>query len=232
MKTVPGAANQVKQSNYETRTGTVTQLLDEFEKEVMRKFPHHRFTIARQKASAAEFDRNRGPGVVQSDVDYAMDGEIPPPEGRSIQSQHWSPMGYTAFIQVVSWLVTAAWIDQSSELPIGAAVTVEPSDSSEAGATIPAVGSFWAEVVSLPCVASAGRYSVRRYGAAEDAEPELIERHLLRHRKLMTKAFIHISNDKTHDSYAAQTFMNQTFYWIGDSTLHSNSHAQTLTLTL
>ena len=87
-KAVPGASNhQTKQANYETRVGTVVEFLDEFEKDVMRKFPHHRFTIARQKATAAQFDRNRGPGVVQSDVDFAMDGDIPPPEGRSIQSQ-------------------------------------------------------------------------------------------------------------------------------------------------
>ena len=175
----------------------------------------HRFSIARQKATAAEFDRNRGPGVIQSDVDFAMDGDIPPPEGRSIQAQHWTPMGYTAFIQVVSWLVTAAWIDRNSELVLGTAVTVEPADKSVVGAIEPAADSFWAEIVSLPFPGST-RYGVRRYGAAEDAEPEMVERQYLRHRKLMmTKAFIHISNDKTHDSHAAQTFMNETFDWIG-----------------
>ena len=67
------------------------------------------------------------------------------------------------------------------------------------------------------------KYGIRRYGAAEDAEPELVECEFLRHRKLMTKAFIHISNDKTHDSHAAQTFMNATFDWIGpDPSRHPN----------
>ena len=67
------------------------QFLDEFERDVMRKFPHHRFTISRAKATAAEFERNRGPGWIQSDIDFAMDGEIPPPHGRAIQSDQ--PLG-------------------------------------------------------------------------------------------------------------------------------------------
>ena len=48
--TVPGEA---KQSSYESRRGTVVQFLDEFERESMRKFPQHRFTIQRQKAMDA-----------------------------------------------------------------------------------------------------------------------------------------------------------------------------------
>ena len=63
--------------------------------------PHHRFTISRQKAMAAEFERNRWPGWVQSDIDFAMDGDIPPPQGRACQSEHWSPMPFTLFVQVV-----------------------------------------------------------------------------------------------------------------------------------
>ena len=121
--TSPG---EPKQPSYEVKTGTVIEFLDEFERDTMRKFPHHRFTIFRQKASAAEFERNRWPGWVQSDIDFAMDGDIPPPQGRACQSEHWSPMGYTLFVQVVSWLVTAVWTDRSSALVKGTAVTVEP----------------------------------------------------------------------------------------------------------
>ena len=116
----------------------------------MRKFPHHRFTINRQKAMAAEFERNRWPGWLQSDIDFAMDGDIPPPQGRAIQSEHWSPMGFTLFVQVVSWLESAAWIDRTSALAKGTAVTVEPAEGSTLGTTKPASGSFWAEVLSLP----------------------------------------------------------------------------------
>ena len=39
-------------------------------------FPHHRFISSRAKDTAAKFKRNRGPGWIQSDVDFAMDGEI------------------------------------------------------------------------------------------------------------------------------------------------------------
>ena len=95
-----GSPGEAKQPNYEAKTGTLVQFLDEFERDVMRKFPHHRFTVSRTKATAAEFERNRGPGWVQSDIDFAMDGEIPPPGGRAIQSDHWSPMSYTLFVQV------------------------------------------------------------------------------------------------------------------------------------
>ena len=77
--------------------------LDEFERETMRKFPHHRFTVQRQKAMDAEFQRNRWPGWLQFNVDFAMNGTIPPPQGRSMQMNHWSPMDFTLFINVISW---------------------------------------------------------------------------------------------------------------------------------
>ena len=129
-------------TKYEAKVGTVAELLDEFETQVhrgltiatttatppppchampplpprpqvMRKFPHHRFTIQRQKEMDGQFSRNRGPGVVQSDIDFMMDGTIPPPDGRSIQSDHWVPMSWTGFIQVSpsaysNWLPLAA----------------------------------------------------------------------------------------------------------------------------
>ena len=40
------------------------------------------------------------------------------------------------------------------------------------------------------------------------------QRQFLRHRKLHTKAFAHVSNDKTHDSHAAQTFINKTISYL------------------
>ena len=215
-KTNPGEA---KEPSYEVKTGTVIEFLDEFERDVMKKFPHHRFTVSRQKAMAAEFERNRWPGWVQSDIDFAMDGDIPPPQGRAVQSEHWSPMSFTLFVQVVSWLESAAWINRKSTLAKGTAVTCEPAEHSKAGTTEPATGSYWAEVVELPSPTNTSDdpelhiYGVRRHGAAEDAI-EYVERRWLRHRKLHTKAFTHVSNDKTHDSHAAQTFLNKTFEYL------------------
>ena len=216
--TSPGEA---KQPTYESKTGTLVQFLDDFERDVMRKFPHHRFTVARQKAMAAEFNRNRGPGWIQSDVDFAMDGTIPPPRGRSIQSDHWSPMSYTLFIQVISWLESAAWKSRNSKLDLNCAVTIEPADASEPDSIIPAKGSCYAEVMAVPSATERAatdpeqlRYGVRRHGASDDDPLEYVERRYLRHRKLHTKAFVHVSNDKTHDSYAAQTFINKTIDYL------------------
>ena len=206
-----GQAGEPSQPSYEQRRGTVVEFLDDFEASAMRKFPHHRFTIMRQKDMAAQFERNRGPGWVQSDVDFAMDGTIPPPGGVSVQSDHWSPMSFTLFVQVVSWLETDAWVKRSGNLPLHAAVTVEPASASVPGATEPAKGSYWAQVVALPSAADVAaatdpeqlKYGVCRHGLDGDSEPELefIERRYLRHRKLQTKVFAHVSDDKTHDSH-------------------------------
>ena len=197
-------------SCYEARHGTIVQFLDEFERESMRKFPQHRFTVQRQKAMDAEFQRNRWPDWLQFDVDFAMNGTIPPPQGRSMQSDHWSPMDFTLFINVVSWLRSDKWVSRTSDLAKGNAVTVEPAAESLPGATEPAAGSYWAEVVTLPASGSEPVEPERRicglrcYGASSDAPLEMIERRFLRQRVLHTKAYIHVSDDKTHDSHAAQ----------------------------
>lgn len=177
-KTEPGEA---KQPNYEPRTGTVVQFLDEFERDIMSKFPHHRFTVHRQKEAAAEFDRNRCPGWVQSDVDFAMDGVILPPKGHAIQSDHWSPPTFTLFNQVCSWLETAAWVSRTSKLNVGDVVTVEPAEGSQSGVTQPAAGSYWAEVVLAPSsiseeseAAEQQLYGVRRHGVSAETPPEQV----------------------------------------------------------
>lgn len=213
--TTPGEASETR---YDERHGTVVQFLDEFERETIRKFAHHRFTLQRQKATDAEFDRNSWPGWLQFNIDFAMDGTIPPPEGRSMQTDHWSPMSYTLFVNIVSWLRTDKWVDRSSSLPRGAFVTVEPGEASIVNATEPAEGSYWAEVVGLPRICSTNEvsqvdpgalvYTVRRHGSSSDDPLEEIERRFLRHREKHTKAFCHISDDKMHDSYAAQKFIS------------------------
>ena len=53
-------------------------------------------------------------------------------------------------------------------------------------------------------------YGVLRHGASDESPPEQVPRALLRHRKLHTKAIFGISDDKKHDSYAAQWFMKAT----------------------
>lgn len=114
-------------------------------------------------------------------------------------------MTYTGLIQVLSWIPKAVWISRSSNLKLGAFVTVEPAERLVAGSIEPAEGSYGAEVVQLP-QGSTGvdperrLYGIRRYGASADEPPEMVERQFLRDRQRHTKAFVHISDDKTHDS--------------------------------
>jgi hypothetical protein len=124
--------------------------------------------------------------------------------------------------QVVSRLESAAWKSRDSELSKNMAVTVEPAAASVPGSIQPAEGSYWAEVMALPSAAQRAevsdperlQYGVRRHGASDEASLEWVERRYLRQRKLHTKAFIHISDDKTHDSDAAQTFIEKTMAYL------------------
>ena len=169
VSTVPLCVSQVPK--YEQRRGTLVQFLDEFEKSVMKKYPFHRFTVMRQKGTARQFDQNRGPGWVQSDIDFGMDGEILPPRGKSIQSDHWSPMGYTIFINVVSWLRSNEWKKREGDLTIGDHVTVEPKDVSVPDSVTVVQGSYFAEIIHTPTnkdvSANEHLYAVRRDGQAE-----------------------------------------------------------------
>ena len=177
------AAGADKQLMHEPRSGTVVEFLDEFEREAMAKFPFHKFTIIRQKAMAAEFERNRCPGWLQFDVDFAENGAIITAE--EVQSQYWKINSFTLFVQVVSFLVSVDWVSRTSRLSCGTAVTVELDGASELGAVQPGKGSFWAEVVSVPAplaaeafdvARQAQMYGVRRQGAAEGSAPEQVRR--------------------------------------------------------
>lgn len=142
------AAGEAKELMHEPRSGTIVEFLDEFERQAMAKFPFHKFTIVRQKTMAAEFERNRWPGWLHFDVDFAENGAIITAE--EVQSQYWQISAFTLFVQVVSWLVSEAWVSRTSRLVRGTAVTVELDGASEPGSTQPGKGSYWAEVVSVP----------------------------------------------------------------------------------
>ena len=57
-------------------------------------------------------------------------------------------------------------------------------------------------------------YSVRPYGAKEGEAPLTVARSLLRHRKVHTKAIFGITDDKKHDSFAAQWFMTASLKFL------------------
>ena len=131
---------------------------------------------------------------------------------------------------MVSWLDTSSWIDRTSELAIGAAVTVEPESESAPGSVDPPTGSFWAEVVELPVTTDSERqvYGVRGHGPAETTAVQHVERQRLRARVLKTTAFVYISNDKTHDSIAAQTFIKATLTYLLDNYVSTGMHLPAL----
>lgn len=143
-------------------------------------------------------------------------------------------MSYTLFPCIASWLSTAAWQSCTSELSLGDEVTVECHITYQQGALEPSAGSFWAEVVSLPDMNQSQleperqRYGVQKYGQRADEPPIYVERLYLRLRKLETHAFIHISDDKTHDSHAAQAFLEKTLKYLEEEQIRTEEHFSAL----
>ena len=141
----------------ERRTGTLIDVLDEFETKVMAKYPFHRQTMINQKAAdqvcsplshrrplhtahthayicipcAQEREDNMPPQVLDVDSDYSENGSTPDP--REIQSQYWYHSYFTLFISIWAYLCSATWIDRRSALSKGDAVTVEPDGESIEG---------------------------------------------------------------------------------------------------
>lgn len=74
--------------------------------------------------------------------------------------------------------------------------------------TVPPADAFWASVLRLP--GDDGLYTVIDRSGVEHYFP----RSQLRHRKLITKAFIGITDDKQHDTYSTQHFIRKELeYW-------------------
>ena len=115
--------------------GAVVYFLDEF------VVYFHRSTLSRQKAASLAFVRDRRPGVLSGDIDFAENMDIE--EARKVQSEHWSKDQCTLFMGVWQWLDLGAWNRQVGELGVSAEVTVRDEKSGDARA----VGSFWAKVV-------------------------------------------------------------------------------------
>jgi hypothetical protein len=200
-----------KEPMRKARVGTVVEFLDEVKRDVMATFPFHKYTINRQEAMAFEFARVRWPGWLQLDVVFAKNGRIIP--GREVQSEYWVTKQYTLFVQVVSWLKHDAWRSRDSILSVRGVVTVEPEGASVVGAIEPAPSSLWGEIIttpSEPTVSETVLYGVRRFSESDEEPLVMVPRHRLRHRKLHTKAYLGITDDKKHDSFAAQYFIKAT----------------------
>ena len=95
-------------------------LLDEFEKASV-KFPGHRQLVGAAKAAALQRDRNFWIGMLLSDYDWSENGVIA--AARQIQSEYWSLVHYSLFIQITTYLDSAIWLDRRSLLAVGTEVT-------------------------------------------------------------------------------------------------------------
>jgi hypothetical protein len=94
-------AKKSKELFVEAKSGTLFDFLDEFESAVGKHVPH-RSTLSRQKASSLAFERERRPGGLFGDIDFAENLSIE--EVLKIQSEHWSTNQCTLFIGVWQWL--------------------------------------------------------------------------------------------------------------------------------
>ena len=65
-----------------------------------------------------EFERERSPGVLFSDIDFAENFDIE--EANKVQSEHWGTSQCTLFMQVWQWLDVFEWNLAAGELVVGA----------------------------------------------------------------------------------------------------------------
>eukprot|EP00966_Prymnesium_polylepis_P035200 818159-Prymnesium_polylepis.1 len=114
--------------------GTIIELLDQFESKVMKKYPLNRQTLIKQKEADQECEDNLPPGVFDVDSDHSENGPIP--NAREIQSEYWQLKQFSLFISMWRYLLSSAWLDRTSTLEKGDAVTVEPEGKSVAGLSL------------------------------------------------------------------------------------------------
>ena len=180
-----------KELYVQTRSGTLFDFLDEFEPTLI-KHVVHRSTLSRQKAGSLAFDRDRRPGDLTADIDYAENFDIE--EARQVQSEHWSTNQCTLLMQVWQWLDVPEWNLEVGELVKGAEVTV----GGEKAGQNRAPGAFWAKIVSK-----------RERDAGDTEDIYIVEdaagrqgwarRSSLRHRVFVKQCHVGVTGDKKHD---------------------------------
>ena len=179
------------------------------------KFPAHRHLVGAAKAAALQRDRGFTPGMLLSDYDWSENGVIL--GARQVQSEYWSLVSYSLFIQITTHLVSEVWLDRRSLLPKGTEVTVELEGDSF-GELQPSKGAFYAKVKSAPDAAGEkALYSVEVYGHPSELDGTVIKdvpRERLRHRKKKTVATVGVTDEKRHDSHTTKHFLDKSFkHW-------------------
>ena len=133
--------------------------------------------------------------MITRNQDFAENGSIK--NKRQVQSQYWITISYTLFISCVTWVVSAEWNKEAGKLKVGDEVTVFGEKSGEPIA----MHSFWGIVTSI-VDAEAEVYEV----TDKNGNLHRPARKELRHRQNHNIVFGHVSDDKSHDSYAMQHF--------------------------
>ena len=188
-----------KRTLYEDRHGTVIDFLDELE-HVYDKFTYHRYILQQTRASNAEFEHNTTPGMLKLDVAFAENLTLP--NARAIQSQYWCLQQVTLFICISKMLLMSAWSATTGSLNAGAQVTVELGGV-QGGRTV------WATVISGDGESEDSLYEVED----ESGHRHTVQRKSLRARVWHTIAFVGVTGDKRHDSYATQHFLGRQLQW-------------------
>ena len=132
------------------------------------------------------------PGMLKLGVDWAENFTLL--HAREIQSEYWLLKQISLFIGIGELLCEEAWEASTSKLEIGSKATMTSIGS----------GMFWAEVVEAGGDREDSKYVVRDAQGA----PRDFLRCELRARVWYTMTQTCVTNDKKHDSYATQHFMD------------------------
>ena len=173
----------------------------------------HRFILEAQSDASSEHSRNRRPCCLDRNVDFAENLTVP--DARQVQSMYWSQTQVTLHISICDWLLPSEWNLTEGELSIGDEVTV---DGEMAGEEIN-LSSFWGVVMGKSNGAS---WEIKKL----DGSTDHICRTRLRLRKKRTIAFIGVSDDLSHDTYAAAHFFKREMMHIHPGARTGGGHAQ------
>ena len=169
------------------------QQFAEYVEERLIEYAHHIATLRRQKNAARQLEINLQPNMIDGTMDFSENMTLNVARNET-QSAHWRTDGATLFICVLRHLCPETWFDATCRLESAAAVTV----LTEKG--------FKPAVVTSTCEANAEVAEIRLVEGADGTI--VVSRSLVHLRKMVTTPVIAISNDKHHDTYFVQHFLN------------------------
>ena len=190
----PSETKNARNLVLETTNGNLIEFLDKYE-ETTERHAYHRHLVSTERKASIEYDQNIRPLMVTRNQDFAENGSIK--NKRQVQSQYWITISYTLFISCVSWLQSSEWNNETGKLVIGDEVTVH---GEKAGEPIN-LDSFYGCVTG---VVSELEYEV----TDNDGMKHNLHRKDVRLRKCHNVVFGHVSEDKSHDTYAMQHYTN------------------------